>query len=434
MRRGSGLRRRGYAAVANEAIDSLSNFIFAVWVAREMHVSEFGAFAVTYSIVQIGIGLSQGVATLPMMVRYAASSWRASRRLAGEVTGAAVVVAIATAACFVALGLCTLGDPLASCAFAFAAIVPGLLLQNCCVLVFYNREEVGRALQNNVIWLVVQVPLFVVLPWLLGSHHAWVYILAWGLAAYLATIISLVQLRVVPRVDRFAEWFRRRRSSIVDLSVENTVNRVAAQSATWALAGEAGLRTTGGVRAGQIPLGLPRIFIVGLAPMGLAEGTRLYARRPRALRAFVRWWGLGNTAVCALLGVGLVLVPLSLGRQMGGESWQYARPLLVWVVLIAVGNAVLVPAQTGLKCLGVTRISAVVRTLTAPLATIGTVIGGLLAGSTAAVIGMAVGSLLSALVAQAVFEREFARRHTRSAHDPAAVQQIEPVLLAAEVG
>jgi len=424
------LRRRSYAAVANEAVDSLSNFIFSVWVAREMHVSEFGAFAVSYSIVQIGVGVSQGVATMPMMVRYAASSWRFSRRLAGEVTGATVAVAVFASACFGILAACSPGTPLVSCALAFAAVVPGLLLQNCCVLVFYNRQEMGRALQNNVVWLLVQLPLFVLLPALFGSHHAWVYILAWGFAAYIATLISLVQLRVMPRLDHFAGWFRRRRASIVDLSVENIVNRLSAQGATWALAGETGLRTTAGVRAGQIPLGLPRIFIVGLAPMFLAEGTRLYARRPRALAAFVRWWGLGNAVVCTGLGVGLMLLPASLGKAMAGASWHYARPLLIWVVLIAIGNAVLVPAQTGLKCLGATRVSAVVRTLTAPLATAGTIVGGLVAGSEAAVIGMAVGSLLSGVIAHAVFEREFTRRPAVERTVVPTIEEVAPLTAA----
>ena len=404
------LRRRGYAAAANEAVDSLSNFIFSVWVAREMNATEFGAFAVSYSVVQIGVGVSQGVAGMPMMVRYATSSWRRSRRLAGDVTGAALVVSLAAIVCFLAVAAGSIGHPLASCALAFAAVVPGLLLQNCCVLVFYNREQVSHALLNNVLWLVLQLPLFVIMPRLLGSHHAWVYILAWGIAAYVATFVSLVQLKVLPRIDRFSSWFRRRRRSILDLSVESVVNRVSAQSATWALAGDAGLRVTAGVRAAQIPLGIPRIFIVGLAPMGLAEGTRLYAQRPRALLAFVRFWALGSTAVCALLGVGLILMPHSFGTAMAGQSWQYARPLLVYVVLITIGNAVLVPAQTGLKCLGVTRISAIVRTATAPLAAVGTVAGGLLSGGTAAVIGMAVGSLLSGVIAHGVFEVEFRRQ------------------------
>lgn len=427
MQRGSAMRRRGYGAAANEAVDSLSNFIFLVWVAREMSAPEFGAFTVSYSIVQIGIGISQGVSTMPMMVRYATSSWRTSRRLAGEVTGATVVVSMVMIAAFGVMAASSVGDPLASCSLAFAAVVTGLLLQNCCVLVFYNREQVGRALQNNVLWLVIQLPLFVVLPAVFGSHSAWVYILGWGLAAYIATAISLVQLRAVPRVDLFLGWFRRRRSSILDLSIESVVNRFSAQSATWALAGAAGLRATAGVRAGQIPLGIPRIFIVGLAPMGLAEGTRLYASRPRALRTFVRIWGAGNTAVCTLIGVGLMLMPSSWGRTMAGDSWQYARPLLLWVVLIAVGNAVLVPAQTGLKCLGVTRISAVVRTLTAPLAMLGTVAGGLLEGGTAAVIGMAIGSLLSGVIAQGVFEREFERRLVPpEQHGLAAVPVVSP--------
>ena len=405
----AGLRSRGLAAAANEAVDSLSNFVFSVWVAREVAAPEFGAFAIAYSIVQISVGLSQGVASMPMMVRYATSSWRTSRKVAGEVTGATLVVSLLPVLAFAGLAVGFHGQSLASCSVAFAVIVPGLLLQNCCVLVFYNREQANLALLNNVLWLVLQLPLMVALPRLVHSHHAWVYILAWGIAAYLATAVSLAQLRVVPRVHRFPEWFRRRRSSIVDLSVENVVDRVSTQSATWALASTAGFSETAGVRAGQIPLGIPRIFIQGLAPMALAEGTRLYARRPKALVTFVRSWSLGNTAVCAVLGIVLVLLPEHIGKIIGGASWHYAHPLLGYVVLITIGNAILVPAQTGLKCVGATRASALARTATAPLPTLGAVVGGLLVSGRAAVIGMAVGSLISGVVAHSVFERQVRR-------------------------
>ena len=154
-----GLRRRGYSALANEAIDSASNFIFSVWVAREVGATEFGAFAIALSIVQISVGISQGVATMPMMVRYAASSWRTSRKVAGDVTGATVVVSVLPVLTFVVLAVGFHGRPLASAAVAFAAVVPGLLLQNTCVLIFYNREQTGHALLNNVVWFVLQLPL-----------------------------------------------------------------------------------------------------------------------------------------------------------------------------------------------------------------------------------------------------------------------------------
>jgi len=406
---GRGLRRRGYFAIANEAVDSLSNFIFSVWIARQVGAPELGAFAVAYSIVQISVGISQGVATMPMMVRYATSSWRTSRRVAGDVTGATAVVSILPVLTFALLAVGFHGTSLASCAVAFAFVVPGLLLQNACVLIFYNREQAGLALLNNLVWLGLQLPLFVVLPKALHNHHAWVYILGWGFAAYLATAISLAQMHVLPRVDHFLEWVRRRRSSIVDLSVENIVNRISTQSATWALAASAGFRETGGVRAAQIPLGVPRIFIQGLAPMALAEGTRLYARRPKALVTFIRGWAFANTVLCAVLGVLLVLMPARWGRMMAGDSWHYAKPLLAFVVLITIGNAVLIPAQTGLKCLGVTRISAAVRTMTAPLPAVLTVLGGVFVSGRAAVIGMAVGSLVSGLVALFAFERQFKR-------------------------
>jgi Na+-driven multidrug efflux pump len=105
----------------------------------------------------------------------------------------------------------------------------------------------------------------------------------------------------------------------------------------------------------------------------------------------------------------LVLIPVHLGHDIAGASWTYAKPLLLFVVMITIGNAVLIPAQTGLKCLGVTRISAKVRTMTAPLPAVFTVIGGGLVSGRAAVIGMAIGSLISGLIALAAFERQFRR-------------------------
>jgi O-antigen/teichoic acid export membrane protein len=418
------LRRRGYFAAANEAVDSLSNFLLVVWVAREVKVAELGAFTIASSIVQIGLGVAQGAASLPMMVRYAASAKRTSRAVAADVTGATVVVSLLPVVALLALAAGFHGQPLASCAVAFAVMVPGLLLQNCCVLTFYNREQAGLALQNNVTWLVLQVPLFLLLPRVVHSHHAWVYVAAWGIAAYLATVVSLVQMRVVPNVAGFARWLRDHRSSIIDLSVENAVNRISTQSAVWALAASAGLRETGGVRAAQIPLGLPRVFIQGLAPMALSEGTRLFARRPKALLTFIRMWALANAGLCVLIGVVLVAMPTHWGNAIGGNSWHYARPLLVFVVLITIGNAVLVPAQTGLKCLGDTRISAKVRTMTAPLPAVLTVLGGVTAGGRAAVIGMAIGSLISGAVAHGAFERQF-RRNVAPSRPPVGRHRLD---------
>jgi Na+-driven multidrug efflux pump len=106
-------------------------------------------------------------------------------------------------------------------------------------------------------------------------------------------------------------------------------------------------------------------------------------------------------------------MPDAAGRAIAGDSWQYAEKILVWAVAISISNAVLVPAQTGLRSLGATRVSAVVRTATMPLPALCTLVGGLLGDGYTAMMGLAVGSILTTLTAATAFELRFRRVSTR---------------------
>ena len=399
-------------AVATESLDSLGTLVFSVWMAREVTAAEFGSYALGLTIHQIAIGLATGAGSLTMLTRLGASDRRFTKSLAGDVTGVTAASAVLPIVAF--LGLAALGGgPLTTTSLAFAAIVPGLLLQVCCIHLFYARQQQVKALVNNAIWLAVQMPLLLVLPPMLAPHQAWPYLLCWGIGAYVAVAVSLVQLGVVPRLDRVPAWIREHRATMGDLMLENTAGRVAMQSGAWVLGAVAGLRILGGFRASQIVYGLTRVFNVGLAPMALAEGVRLYQRSPVRLLWLIRGWMALNAVLCLAIGVVLLTMPDAAGRAIAGDSWEYAEKILVWAVAISISNAVLVPAQTGLRSLGATRVSAVVRTATMPLPALCTLVGGLLGDGYTAMMGLAVGSILTTLTAATAFELRFRRVSTR---------------------
>lgn len=404
--RGGGLRRRSVWAIATESLDSLGTLMFSVWMAREVTAAEFGSYALGLTIHQIAIGLATGAGSLTMLTRLGASDRRFSRGLAGDVTGVTVAVALLPIAAF--LGLAAAGGAtLAHTSLAFAVITPGLLLQACCIHLFYARQQQPKALVNNVIWLAVQLPLLIVLPPVLAPSQAWSYVLCWGIAAYAAVAVSLVQLRAFPRLDRVPAWVRAHRATMSDLMVENLAGRFAMQSGAWVLGAVAGLRVLAGFRASQIVFGLTRVFNVGLAPMVLAEGVRLYEREAIRLRRLIRGWMALNAVMACSIGAVLLVLPDRAGAAMAGDSWRYAEQILIWAVLISISNAVLIPAQTGLRCLGATRLAASVRSFTAPLPALSTLVGGLVGDGGTAMMGLAIGSILSTLTAATAFEARF---------------------------
>ncbi len=403
--------RRSVWAAVTESLDSLGTLVFAVWMAREVTATEFGSYALGFTILQVAIGLSTGAGSLTMLTRLGTSDRRFTRVVAGDVTGVAAASAVVPIVAF--LGLAAVGSaPLTTTSLAFAAITPGLLLQACCIHLFYARQQQTKALLNNAVWFVVQVLLLLLLPPLLAPQQAWSYLFCWGMAAYAAVAVSLLQLATVPRLDRVPAWIRTYRGTMGDLMLENTAARVAMQSGAWILGAVAGLRVLGGFRAAQVFFGPTRVFNVGLAPMVLAEGIGLYERSPSRLLWLVRGWMGLNAAICFAIGGVLLVMPDAAGRAIAGDSWRYAEQILVWAVAISVSNAVLVPAQTGMRCLGATRLSALLQTIIAPLPALCTLVGGLLGGGYTAMMGLAVGSILSTVTVATAFETRF-RTDTR---------------------
>ncbi len=399
----AGLRRTGWA-IASEAVDALSNFFLSIWIARSVSPSAFGAFGLAYAFVQIATMLGRSTASMPMMIKYGGAPDALDRQAASVTLGVTASLGLVGSVVSAAFGL-AVGGTVLSVSLAVACVLPGLLLQDACCYLFFARRQPYLAFVNNVTWALIEVGSFLLLSSRPEWRTAWAFTALWGAAASVSVVVSLRQLAARPMFVGVRGWLREHASTIRDLVGETALGQASQQGSVYILALGAGLAGVGGYRAAQVPLGLLRVLMMGLIPMGVAEGARLYRRNPRDLLVFVRAWAGVGAFVTAMVGTGLLLLPDEAGEAILGRSWIHAQSVLVPAIVSAGATAVIVPVQSGLRAIAATRLSVKLRLPFAALQlsgiSVGVAVGGLVGGVT----GFAVGGVLSAVVAHTAFER-----------------------------
>lgn len=404
------LKRRGAKraiwAIASQGLNSGSNFLLSIWVARAVAPTEFGAFSAVYVAVAMCILISRAASNMPMMITYATSPLRFDKAVASDVLGMSLVGGLFVAGIGGIVGLLA-GGHLASVSLTAAVAAPGLLLQDCCCYVYFVRQRAASAALNNAIWLGIQVSLFVAATYVWHLHRAWIFLALWGLGAYVSVAVGLAQIGAFPKVARARAWLLAHRAAIVDLTTEATLAQSAQQVVIYVVAVGVNLVGVAAFRAAQVPLGLLRVFFNGLIPIAISEGARLYARNPRSLVAFISIWALGGVAANAALGALLYGMPSSGGELILGASWPLARPILLYITIAAGATAAITSVQSGLRALTATRVSVKLRVPLVVLQLGSTLVGVAFSGLRGAAIGYAAGSVAGACLALVVFRRTF---------------------------
>src|SRR5271165_1752555 len=208
--------------LADQGMSSISNFAVTIYVARELHTVQFGAFSLAYVTYAFALSASRGIATDPLMVRFnnaERSVWRqavagssATACMVGLVTGSAVLAAAAllhgpTKAAFVALGI----------------VLPSLLLQDSWRYAFFANGRGYQAFINDSIWTLAIIPGIAYLR-IAHSKSVFSFILVWGAAAALAAAAGPLQSGVIPKPSRVAAWLRIHRDLGLRYLGENTCN------------------------------------------------------------------------------------------------------------------------------------------------------------------------------------------------------------------
>jgi O-antigen/teichoic acid export membrane protein len=396
--------RRGSWAVASELVDSASNFLLSVWIARAVSTREFGAFGIVYVSLQLALLVSRASGSMPMMIDGLLDHGRAGRDTVARVFG--ITLAIALAASLVAVGIGLALDGLARpLLFATAFCLPGVLLVDCCCYVFFARREPRRAFFSQFVWLMVQLAAFLIARQVFDVRHAWVFLALWGAASYLAVAASLVALSVLPAMSAGWVWWREHRRTVRDLVAEATVGQAAQQVIVYVLGLGVSVAGVGAYRAAQLPFGLLRSVFQGLVPVGVVEGAQLRASNPRRLLRLTLVWDAAVVVLTVLLGLVLWAMPRSVGGSLFGASWVGGHHIILAMMLASTASSAIVPVQTALRALAATRRLLVARVVLTAAQVVGLCAGMLSGGLRDAIVGLAAGYLAGAVAAWVLLGR-----------------------------
>lgn len=386
---------------------SLTNFLLSAVVARNTSADSFGGFAIAFSVYLLVLGVSRAATTLPVLVRYSASSEGEWREAAASATGAAIVVGLAAGAVTATAGLAIPGAraPL----LALSVCMPGLLLQEAWRHVFIAHGSPMKALVNDVIWTLALVPSL----WLVitsGWESTPAFILAWGLAGTVGALVGIAQSKVEPRPTRAAEWVRAHRDISARQIGEFLANTGSTQLVIYSAGAIAGLAAAGSLRGSQVLLGPLNVAFQGIWIVGLSELVRVLRDRPHVFdRTAMGLSGLLGIGGLAYVGIFVVLGD-EIGPWLLGDTWPGAEQIFVPMALVAISSGLWLGATVGLRALQEVSRSLRARLVVSAMNVIGGIGGLILGGAEGAAWGLAITYMAGVMIWWYVFWRAPSRR------------------------
>ncbi|MDQ0708050.1 O-antigen/teichoic acid export membrane protein [Arthrobacter woluwensis] len=406
------LWRRASWGIADQVLNSASNFAMGIVVARAVPLADFGAYALAFAGYSLALGISRSLSTEPYAVRYSAVDDERARDAAGRSTGTALLIGSGLGALLAAAApLLDAGTrPLA---LALAVSLPGLMLQDAWRQVFFSAARGSGAFLNDLLWLLFMIPGF---AWLMlsSSHSVAAYVLAWGLAGTAAAVCGLLQARLWPRPAKMPAWAREHRGLWTRYLGENLAVNGAQQVLFAAIAAVAGMAALGQLKLAMVALGPVFVLVQGVGVVAVPEAARALRSGPRSVNR-VRHGSSGLVAGgAAVWGLVLLLLPLGWTTALLGPQWPAAAVLVLPLVLVQVGNGLRTGDAVMLRAMGQAHRGFVTRALTSGLSALAGLLGALLAAADGAAWAMAVAAALSAWLWAVQYRRGCAEAaHTR---------------------
>lgn len=337
--------------LADQAASSASNFLVGMYVARSLGLASFGVFSLAWVTYGVVLGVSRGLATDPLVVRFSGAPDASWREATARSSGTALGVGAALGAVCAAGGLAAGGD-VGTAFLCLGAVLPGLLLQDAWRFAFFAAGTGRKAFANDVVWGVVCIPALV-LAARAGSVAG--FVLAWGGSAAVAAGYGCLQSGIRPRPSRARAWLRGHRDLGYRYLVENVGVSGAAQLRTYGLGAIVGVGAVGVVRGAELLLGPFLAVLMGLSLVTVAEAARVLRQVPHRLAGFCLLLGAGQAAAALLWGAALLLVPDHLGEHVLGTVWYPASELIVPATLGVAGAGLGAGAAAGLRALAAAR-------------------------------------------------------------------------------
>jgi O-antigen/teichoic acid export membrane protein len=383
--------------VADQAMSSVTNFGVAIYLARTLGATQFGAFSLAYVTYAFALTASRGLATDPLMVRFSGTALPTWRRAVADCTGIATDVGLVAGACVLAAAAVLPGT--ARLAFlALGLTLPGLLLQDSWRYCFFALGRGKQAFLNDTVWALVQFPALVILR---ITGHATIFwcVLAWGVAGAAGAAVGSIQARVIPKPSAAWRWVARHRDLGFRYLAENTSYSGANQLRTYGVGLILGLAAAGYVQASSTVMGPFMIVFGGITVVAIPEASRVLRRSPRHLPLFCALVGAGLALGALTWGIILlVTLPLGLGERLLGSLWRPTYPLVLPATISVMGACVGAGAIAGLHALAAARRSLRAMVLGSAAFLCCGLIGAVTGGAVGTMRGAAVGTWIGALL------------------------------------
>jgi O-antigen/teichoic acid export membrane protein len=400
----SGVARRVSWSFVDQVLSSGSNFALTAFVAASVNATAFGAFTVVYAIYGVCVGLSAGLTSIPLVVRYSAAPAARFRRATRSSVGTAFAGgALAGALCVATAPLidATVAGPLA----ALGVTLPGLLTQDAWRYSFVTGGRPAKAAANDGFWVVLQLLAIGVLL-AAGAVSALSMVLVWGGSATAAALLACWQAGAWPAPRRALVWLREQR----DLSFRYAAEAVIHRSGWWltlAVVGAlAGLRVVGAVRGAMLLLGGPlNLLFIGATFAFVSEGVRLLHHSPARLPSAMRSLSVATTAIAAVWCVIVLTLPDAVGARVLGATWHQAKPLLPLLVVFMLALATSMGPTQGMLALGAARRSLLTQATCLALDIPTIAAGALLGGARGAVLASCATAIFRTVFAWLQFRR-----------------------------
>lgn len=399
----TGATRSGLWAVADQAVASGSNVLLALLIARSSSATEFGAYSLAFAGYAIAVGFSRAIGANTFMLRYATASRDEQRSHYGNLTG--VGLALAGAASVVMLLASVSGSEATSYFVYMAILMPGLVVQDDWRQAMFAARDSRAAFGCDLIWLCVEVPLFIAVPYVSDRPQA--YLVAWGIGAWVATSVFAARFRALPSPRGGLRFARRNKAWLPGLLGEYLAVTGGGLLLPYGIAAVLGLSAAGGLRAGQIVFGIAATALMGLVPVVMAYCVRAYESGGlEGARRLGRTFTVLGCGWMAAFAVVVHLIPGSAGTTLAGASWTAARSIISPLGVVYVFQWASTVNLTVLRATGRVERTALVRTMMT-LLLLGASLTGAWAGNLiGAAWGMASAAVAGALLSTVALGRE----------------------------
>jgi O-antigen/teichoic acid export membrane protein len=338
------------AGVADQGVSSVQNFTLLVIVARGADSTGFGVFSVVMAASVLAVTLSRAILGETLLITLTAGAVN-SRRIAGAGIAVAAIVGVALGMLVCGVSL-ILPQRLSIPFFVLGCVLPPLLLLDVTRYLLFRQERSAGALMVDLAWTAGWVGSLT----FSGGWSEGEYIASWGGTALIGAAVGCGLLQPCGWFDAVPCMARDVWRTSASLLVEWFFLNASRQVTVFALAGVAGLASTGALRAaegiyGPVSTIINAIRVVFIPEMARNGQAGAFVRAGRLMVHI----GVACAGVAGFVTIGVLAIPDTMGRSLYGSTWALAVPLMLPVGLSRILSSVAVGPYTYLRGMGLVR-------------------------------------------------------------------------------